>query len=234
MSLIDVNAVKAGYGAANEILRGLTFAVNPNDLMVIIGPNGAGKSTALKVIAGQLPISNGSIAIAGDVIATPSGSRLHPALAYVPQEGNVFPSLTVRENLEIGGYALHGSVRARVARVLDRFPALAERASAPAKTLSGGQRQTLALAMALMMDPAVLLLDEPSAGLAPHAVTEMLGVVRALHASGITIVMVEQNALAALAIATQGIVLVLGKVRMHAPAPAIAAHADVRRMFLGG
>lgn len=234
MGLIDVRDVKAGYGAADEILRGLTLSVEPRDLAVIIGPNGAGKSTALKAIAGQLPIRHGSIAIAGDLIATPSDSRLHPKLAYIPQEGNVFPSLTVRENLEIGGFALRGAVRARIAHVLDRFPMLAGRRSAQAKALSGGQRQTLALAMALMVEPSMLLLDEPSAGLSPQAAADMFSVVRGLHASGITIVMVEQNALAALAVATRGIVLVRGKVRANAPAQAIAAHPDVRKMFLGG
>ncbi|MFM9884120.1 MAG: ABC transporter ATP-binding protein [Burkholderiales bacterium] len=234
MGLIDVRDVKAGYAEADEILRGLTLSVELRDLAVIIGPNGAGKSTALKVIAGQLPIRQGSIAIAGDLIITPSDSSLHPKLAYVPQEGNVFPSLTVRENLEIGGYALQGAVRARVARVLDRFPMLAGRASAQAKALSGGQRQTLALAMALMVEPSMLLLDEPSAGLSPKAAAEMFSVVRGLHASGITIVMVEQNAMAALAVATRGIVLVRGKARVNAPAQAVAAHPDVRKMFLGG
>ena len=234
MSLIQVNNVKAGYGKGSDVLRGLTFSVKQNDLAVIIGPNGSGKSTALKAIAGQLPISEGTITIAGDVIAARSGSRLHPSIAYVPQEGNVFPSLTVRENLEMGGYGLHGAVRARVAHVLNLFPALAERPGAQAKTLSGGQRQSLALAIALMVEPSVLLLDEPSAGLSPRAVNEMFATVRRLHAAGITIVMVEQNALAALAIATQGVVLVLGKVRMSAAAKAIAVHADVRRMLLGG
>jgi ABC-type branched-subunit amino acid transport system ATPase component len=234
MPLLELVNVEAGYGDADLVLRGLSFGIEAGELAVVIGPNGAGKSTALKALSGQLPIRGGEIKVAGEVVASRSVARLHPALAYVPQEANVFPSMTVRENLEMGGYAIRGALRPRIERVLARFPLLAERQSAPARTLSGGQRQILALALAMMVDPKVLLLDEPSAGLSPIAAQAMFETVVMLHREGITIVMVEQNALAALALATRGIVLVMGETRMNAPARAVAEHPEIRRLFLGG
>jgi branched-chain amino acid transport system ATP-binding protein len=234
MASIELDNVKAGYAKEDEVLRGLSLSIDAGDLAVIIGPNGAGKSTALKVIAGQLSIREGSVTVAGERVATAAGTRLHPGIAYVPQERNVFPSMTVRENLEMGAYTIRKGVRARIDRVVDRLPLLGERLAAPAKALSGGQRQMLALGIALMAEPAVLLLDEPSAGLSPQAAAEMFSIVGGLHAAGITIVMVEQNALAALAVATHGIVLVLGKARLKAAAAAVASHPDVRKLFLGG
>jgi len=234
MPLVEFAGVEAGYGDTDRVLRGLSFTIDAGEFAVIVGPNGAGKSTALKALAGQLPIRGGEIRVDGEVVASARASRLHPRLAYVPQESNVFPSLTVRENLEMGGYVLRSALKARLARVIERFPLLAERQSARAKTLSGGQRQTLALAMALMVDPQVLLLDEPSAGLSPIATAAMFDVIRGLHASGITIVMVEQNALAALTIATRGLVLVLGEARLDAPAANVIANPDIHRLFLGG
>jgi branched-chain amino acid transport system ATP-binding protein len=234
MASIDLNSVKAGYAKEDEVLRGLSLSIDAGSLSVIIGPNGAGKSTALKVIAGQLPIREGSVSVGGELVSTAAGARLHPGIAYVPQERNVFPSMTVRENLEMGAFTIRKGLRERIDRVLDRLPVLAGRLGAPAKTLSGGQRQMLALGIALMAEPSALLLDEPSAGLSPQAVAEMFRIVRSLHADGITIVMVEQNALSALAVATHGIVLVLGKVRLKAAAEAVANHPDVRKLFLGG
>ncbi len=224
-----------GYGATDEILHEAELAVEAGELIAIIGPNGAGKSTLLKAIAGMLCLKRGTIQFDGRAIErTSARERAKMGIAFVPQEANVFPRMTVSENLEMGGYLEPRETRRKMAALTERFPLLGEKRRAQARTLSGGQRQVLAMAMALMVAPRLLLLDEPSAGLAPRAADELFATIGAIHREGTTIVMVEQNALAALAIAERGIVLVDGRAVRNGPARAMAEDLEVRRLFLGG
>ncbi len=228
--------VVCGYGAADEILKGAALTVGPGELVAIIGPNGAGKSTLLKAVAGLLRLKSGSIRLAGDRIdALPPRDRARRGIAFVPQEANIFPTLSVRENLEMGGFILpRGAVRGRIDGLLQRFPMLAGKRRQAARTLSGGQRQVLAMAMALMVEPRLLLLDEPSAGLSPLAAAALFETIGAIHRQGVPIAMVEQNAHEALSIADTGIVLVDGRVARTGPAAVLAHDPEVRRLFLGG
>lgn len=235
MSLLHAGAVVAGYGAADEILKGAELLVEPRALVAIIGPNGAGKSTLLKAIAGLLRLKSGRILLDGAPIeALSPRARARAGIAFVPQEANVFPTMTVRENLEMGGFLEPRAARGRIEALFTRFPILAEKRRQAARTLSGGQRQILAMAMALMVQPKLLLLDEPSAGLSPKAAETLFDSIGAIHAEGTAIVMVEQNALEALMIADQGVVLVDGRTARSGPARAMADDAEVRRLFLGG
>jgi branched-chain amino acid transport system ATP-binding protein/neutral amino acid transport system ATP-binding protein len=234
-ALLDVACVVCGYGAADEILKGVDVTVAPGELLTIIGPNGAGKSTLLKAIAGLLRLKSGRISLQGETIdALPARERARRGVAFVPQEANVFPTMTVWENLEIGGFVEPRATRARIDALFARFPMLAEKRRSAARTLSGGQRQILAMAMALMVHPRLLLLDEPSAGLSPKAAEALFDTIAAIHAEGTAIAMVEQNALEALAIADRGVVLVDGRTALVGPARELAADAQVRRLFLGG
>ena len=235
MGLLTVEDVVAGYSAADEILKGVGLAVERGEIVGVIGPNGAGKSTLLKVIAGVLRPSRGRVLL-GDTPIEGKAPREISALgvAFVAQERNVFPTLSVRENLEMAGYLEPKRTKARIEAIFTRFPLLAERRRHAARTLSGGQRQILAMAMALMVEPTLLLLDEPSAGLAPMAAERLFETIRAINAEGVAIVMVEQNALEALAIARRGYILVDGRNSVSGEAAALAADPDVRRIFLGG
>jgi len=234
--LLHVESLVGGYGAADEILQGITVSLPPARMAAVVGPNGAGKSTLLKAVAGLLRPKSGAITLDGAAIAgLPPRAIAARGIAFVPQEANIFPSLTVRENLEMGGYLEpRAKVNARVESLFARFPVLAEKRRRAARTLSGGQRQILAMAMALMVEPRLLLLDEPSAGLSPKAAGFLFDAIAAVHAEGTAILVVEQNALEALAIAEDGIVLVDGRVARTGPAAALAADPDVRRLFLGG
>ncbi|MGH7069807.1 MAG: ABC transporter ATP-binding protein [Acetobacteraceae bacterium] len=235
LTLLAASGVVCGYGAADEILHGAELQVAPGELIAIIGPNGACKSTLLKAIAGMLRLKQGTIRLDGRAIErTSARERARMGIAFVPQEANVFPRMTVAENLEMGGYLEPREAQQKMAALAERFPVLAEKRRAAARTLSGGQRQVLAMAMALMVAPRLLLLDEPSAGLAPRAAEELFATIGAIHRAGTTIVMVEQNALAALAIAGRGIVLVDGRAVLEAPAQAMAEDPEIRRLFLGG
>ncbi|MEQ8817586.1 MAG: ABC transporter ATP-binding protein [Thalassobaculum sp.] len=235
MGLLSVSGIVAGYTAADEILKGVDLEVQPGEIVSIIGPNGAGKSTLLKAIAGILKPSRGTIMLDGKPIqGRPPREIARLGLAFVPQEHNVFGTLSVRENLEMGGYVDPANTPARIERILERFPILAEKRRQMARTLSGGQRQILAMAMALMVEPAVLLLDEPSAGLSPIAAEQLFETIVAINAEGLSIAMVEQNALQALSIATRGYILVDGRNSMSGRADELAADPSVRRVFLGG
>ena len=236
MSLLIADRVVCGYGAADEILKGAVLSVEQGELVAIIGPNGAGKSTLLKAIAGLLKLKSGSVALDGsDISGHSARQRARAGIAFVPQEANIFPSMTVRENLEMGGFiAPAGGIGARIADLFARFPMLAEKRRAAARTLSGGQRQVLAMAMALMVAPRLLLLDEPSAGLSPKAAELLFDTIVAVHRDGISIVMVEQNARQALAIADRGVVLVDGRTVHAGSARAMAEDPDISRLFLGG
>ncbi len=235
MGLLTVQGVVAGYSATDEILKGVDFTVAPGEMVAIIGPNGAGKSTLLKAIAGLLKPSKGSIMLKDAPIhghLPREISRL--GLAYVPQEHNVFPTMSVRENLEMGGYVDAKNTKSRIERVFERFPMLAKKRRLAARGLSGGERQILAMAMALMVEPTVMLLDEPSAGLSPIAAERLFESVVAINREGVSIAMVEQNAREALAIAGRAYILVDGRNHRSGDAKALAADPDIRRIFLGG
>jgi branched-chain amino acid transport system ATP-binding protein/neutral amino acid transport system ATP-binding protein len=233
--LMAADGIVCGYGAADEILKGAALHVRPRELVAIIGPNGAGKSTLLKAVAGLLRLKAGTIDLEGAAIgALPARERARRGIAFVPQEANVFAAMTVRENLEMGGFLEPRTVSERIEAQFARFPLLAEKRRAAARTLSGGQRQVLAMAMALMVHPRLLLLDEPSAGLSPKAAELLFDTIAAIHAEGTAIAMVEQNAQEALAIADRGLVLVDGRSVREGPARDMAGDPEVRRLFLGG
>jgi len=234
MGLLDVSGVVSGYARGDMILKGVGIDVDPAEIVCIIGPNGAGKSTLMKTIAGLLKPQAGNIEMQGRNIA---GLRARDiarrGIAFVPQEANVFPSMSVRENLEIGAYVDGKPTRQRVESMLDRFPMLGEKRRAAARTLSGGQRQVLAMAIAMMVEPQLLMLDEPSAGLSPTAANDLFETIKQIRSSGVAIVMVEQNALEALHLSDRAFILVDGKNNRTGPAAELAADPDVRRAFLG-
>lgn len=234
-ALLSVEGVVAGYGAAEEILKGTSLTVAPGEIVSIIGPNGAGKSTLLKTVAGLVAARRGQISLNGaDVTAANALGRARAGIGFVPQERNVFGAMTVAENLEISGFQDPGGVRTRSEAMYQRYPMLAEKRRALARTLSGGQRQILAMAMGLMNAPSLLLLDEPTAGLSPKAADELFEAIVALNRGGLPILMVEQHALEALEISTRGYVLVSGRNSREGAGPALAADPDIRRLFLGG
>jgi len=233
--MLSVANVVAGYGAHDEVLKGVGMTVAERELVVLIGPNGAGKSTLLKAIAGFLKPREGAITFEGKPIGGLRPREItRQGVAFVPQEANVFPSLTIEANLEMGGYVDRRATKERMQAAYARFPILAERRSQEARTLSGGQRQMLAMAMALMAAPRLMLLDEPSAGLSPAAAQELFALIKGLHREGMTVIMVEQNALDALEIADRGYLLVDGSNAREGGARALAADAEVRHAFLGG
>ena len=235
MGLLNVEGLVAGYSAADEVLKGVDFAVEPGEVVGVIGPNGAGKSTLLKSIAGLLKPGRGEIRLNGETIggrAPRDISRM--GVAYVPQEQNIFPTMSVRENLEMGGYVDPGGSERKIGLAFERFPVLAEKRRHAARTLSGGERQMLAMAMGLMVEPKLLLLDEPSAGLSPLAAERLFLSIAAVKKDGIAIAMVEQNANEALSIADRAYILVDGRNHRSGPAAALAADPDIRRIFLGG
>lgn len=234
-SLLEVADLRGGYAAADEIVRGAALRVEAGEIVALIGPNGAGKSTLLKMIAGLLRPRSGHVRfkereVAG--LAAPDISRL--GVAFVPQERNVFGTMTVAENLEMGGFLDRAQTRPRMDALYQRFPMLADKRRAAARTLSGGQRQILAMAMALMNAPSLLLLDEPTAGLSPRAAEELFGTIVALNRDGVAILMVEQNALEALAVSARAYVLVQGRAEREGTADALASDPTVRDLFLGG
>jgi branched-chain amino acid transport system ATP-binding protein len=235
LGVLTVTGLVAGYSAIDQILKGVDFTVREREIVCIIGPNGAGKSTLLKAIAGLLTPSAGSILL-GDrpIIGLRPREVTALGVAYVPQEHNVFASMTVRENLEMGGYADRVGVARRLDTVMQRFPVLGRKRRQAARTLSGGERQLLAMGMALMVEPVVLLLDEPSAGLSPVAAQGLFRDIQVINREGVAIVLVEQNANEALAIADRATILVDGRNARDGTAAEIAGDPEIRRIFLGG
>jgi branched-chain amino acid transport system ATP-binding protein/neutral amino acid transport system ATP-binding protein len=235
VGLLSATGLVAGYAPGEEILKGVELRVEPGEVISIIGPNGAGKSTLLKAIAGLLKASRGEIRFRDRRIETLHAREICAlGLAFVPQEMNIFPTMSVTENLEIGGFLEPKKAKGRIAAILERFPMLREKRRDAARTLSGGQRQILAMAMALMVEPAVLLLDEPSAGLSPIAAENLFEIIRGINAEGVAIVMVEQNALEALSIASRGYIMVDGQNHTEGAAADLAGDPNVRKIFLGG
>jgi len=230
---LAVEGVTSGYGEV-PVVQDVSLVVGRDEIVTIIGPNGAGKSTLLKAVFGLLPTWRGRVALAGDeVTGLPPERLVRLGLGFVPQTDNVFPSLSVRENLAMGGFTGTAPVATRTEQIFDLFPVLAERARERAGRLSGGQRQTLALARALMLEPAVLLLDEPSASLSPLMVETVFERVVAINRLGTAVLIVEQNAKQALAISHRGYVLTNGQNRLDGPAEELLASDDVRRLYLG-
>ena len=233
-ALLEVQNLSAGYGDA-DILRGLSMRVEPGELVAVIGPNGAGKSTLLKTVAGLVRPRAGRIALRGVDLTGVAIERLVEAgLCYVPQEANVFPALSVWENLTIGAWARPSEFGDRARAALELFPALVARRRARAGTLSGGERQMLAMAMALMVDPQLLLLDEPSAGLAPALQRLVFDRVREINARGLGILLVEQNARESLALCDRAYVLAMGRVRAEGSGATLRDDPEIRRLYLGG
>ncbi len=235
MAELSARGIVAGYGAADEILKGVDFSVGRGEIVCIIGPNGAGKSTLLKTISGLLRPKSGTVLLDGnDITGRLPREIARAGLAYVPQEHNIFPSMSVRENLEMGGYIDPGAVPKRIVRAMERFPVLGTKQRHAARTLSGGERQILAMAMALMVEPSVLMLDEPSAGLSPLAAEKLFDAIVEINREGLSIGMVEQNASEALAISSKAYILVDGRNSRTGDAAALAANPEIQRIFLGG
>ncbi len=231
-----VRDVVAGYVPEVDILRGASLEVRDREIVTVLGPNGAGKSTLMKAIAGLVPVRSGSIRMFGDELVGVAAHRMvSRGLAFVPQTGNVFARLSVQENLEIGAAArgVRDGVEEDLERMYRLFPRLGERRRQAAGTLSGGERQMVAVARALMSRPRVLLLDEPSAGLSPLFVGIVFSKVREVRELGLTILVVEQNARAALAISDRGYVLAEGRDRINAQARALLENPEVGALYLG-
>ena len=234
MTLLMAEDLRGGYGGA-DILNGTTLRVGEGEIVVIVGPNGAGKSTAMKALVGLVTLRGGRIIFGGeDVTGLRADQLAARRLCYVPQEKNVFPSLTVQENLEMGAFLRRDDFSARLDQIFDLFPVLKERRKQAAGTMSGGQRQMVAIGRALMLEPRLLLLDEPTAGLSPKFTEMIFAKIVEINATGVAVLMVEQNARDALAIAHRGYVLVLGQNRFEDSGPALATNPEVAHMFLGG
>jgi len=234
MSLLSAKGMTGGYGGM-DILTDVEIAVDANEIVVIIGPNGAGKSTAMKAIFGLLTLREGSVTFDGNDITGSAPNRLVPlGMGYVPQERNVFPNLTVRENLEMGAYTRRDDISGSMARVFDLFPPLKDKHKQPAGELSGGQRQMVAFGRALMTEPKLLLLDEPTAGLSPLFMDEIFDRIIAVNKTGVGILMVEQNARQALGVADRGYVLATGRNRFIDTGANLLANHEVAESFLGG
>jgi len=232
--MLVAEGLVGGYGGA-DILKGVSMRLDAREIVVIIGPNGAGKSTVMKAVFGLVALREGRITFDGqDIARLPTEQRVRRGLAYVPQERNVFVSLSVHENLEMGAFVRSTVPRSVYDRVYTLFPPLAEKRRQAAGELSGGQRQMLAVGRALMVEPKVLLLDEPTAGLSPRAMDEIFGCIRAINREGVAILMVEQNAKQALGLAHRGYVLATGENRFTDTGAALLANREVAESFLGG
>jgi len=233
-NLLEVKDVYAGYIKDLDILQGINFAIAPGEMVAVIGPNGAGKSTLAKAIFGLLTPNRGEITFKGESIGgLKSNEIVRRGMCYVPQISNVFPSLSVEENLEMGAFISKGSIRQAKERVCTMFPVLAQRRKQQAGTLSGGERQMLAMGRALMLDPDLLLLDEPSAALSPMLVSSVFEQIAAINQTGKAIVLVEQNARKALEMAGRGYVLESGKDRFEGPGHELLDDPKVGELYLG-
>ena len=233
--MLSTDALVAGYERDLPIVRGVDFSVRRGELVVVLGPNGAGKSTFVKAIAGLVPIHSGAVMLDGsDVTAVPTHQKVRHGLAFVPQTENIFATLSIHDNLLVAAQILPKDRRARrVADLYAMFPDLAVKPARRAGALSGGQRQMLAVARALIVEPSVLILDEPSAGLSPKIVFEVFERLKAINATGVTIILVEQNVKAALAIADRAVILVEGQLRHEGKAAGLMDDPLIAELYLG-
>jgi branched-chain amino acid transport system ATP-binding protein len=234
--MLVLDGVFAGYGQMT-ILNGASARVQRGAITTVIGPNGAGKSTIFKTVFGLLPVRAGTITFDGrDTTNFSPRQMLDAGAAYIPQGRNIFPELSVRHNLELGGVALSNqpSLPGRLDAIMQRFPVLREKANAQASTLSGGQQKMLEVARGLLLDPKLILIDEPSIGLSPMMVQEVFAVLNDLRDKGITILLIEQNAKQALQLSDYGLVLEQGQTRIEDTAPKIVADPRIAQLFLGG
>lgn len=236
MALLEVENVTAGYGVGPDILKGISLKVEEGNIYCIIGPNGAGKSTLLRVICGVLEPRDGKVVFKGDIL-----NKLRPdqilknGVCYVPQGRSLFPDMTVKENLRMGGYLItdRADVNNRMDRIFRMFPILRERSSQRAKTLSGGEQQMLALGRAMMLKPELLMIDEPSLGLAPKVAQHIFETITKFKSLGMTVILVEQNARKGLECADWGYVLDLGRKRFEGPAYNILSDSRIQELYLG-
>ena len=235
-TILTLDDVVAGYGKMT-ILHGTTARIRTGGITTVIGPNGAGKSTMFKAIFGLLPVRSGKIAFAGrDITNFSPRQMLDAGVVYVPQGRNIFPELNVRHNLDFGGVALSEQARLpqRLDAIMQRFPMLREKAGAQASTLSGGQQKMLEIARGLLLDPKLILIDEPSIGLSPLMVQEVFDILKGLRHKGVTILLIEQNAKQALQISDYGVVLEQGQTRIEDTAANILSDPRIAELFLGG
>ncbi|MBB3214279.1 branched-chain amino acid transport system ATP-binding protein [Herbaspirillum sp. Sphag1AN] len=236
--MIDINSVVAGYTPEVDILKGMTLQAQPAEIVTLLGPNGCGKSTLLKTIAGFLQPRSGTITLQGKDISTlPAHHKIrHCRIGFVPQTENVFSALTIRENLQVGGHFMSEvDCRARIDELCTLYPILRKKFNTPAASMSGGERQILALARALMPGPSLLLLDEPSAGLSPKVLLEVFEAIQQVRSKEqVTILIVEQNAMEALRISDRAYVLSMGAVALTGSAAELLNNPQVRELYLGG
>jgi branched-chain amino acid transport system ATP-binding protein len=231
---LDIQALEAAYEPGLPIVRGASLAVQPGEIVAILGPNGAGKSTLVKAVAGLVPITAGRVLLQGqDITRVPAHRMVFEGLAFVPQTENVFANLTIAENLELAAAILRADRHERLAPVYTMFPDLERQRTLLAGRLSGGQRQMLAVARALIAQPRVLMLDEPSAGLSPKLVGQVLEQLKRVRDHGVTVVLVEQNVKAALAVADRAAVLVEGRERIVGTAAELRGDARIAELYLG-
>lgn len=234
MSYLTGKEMIGGYGGA-DILKGCTIEVSRGEIAVVVGPNGAGKSTAMKAMLGMLDLREGSVTLDGkDITKLSPQDRVAEGIAFVPQTDNVFAGMTVEENLEMGAFLRDDDISETMNQIYDLFPILKEKRFQNAGELSGGQRQQVAVGRAMMTQPTVLMLDEPTAGVSPIVMDELFDRILEVRETGMAILMVEQNARQALAIADRGYVLVTGENRHTDTGEALLADPEVRRSFLGG
>ena len=235
---LTAEGLVAGYGG-QPVLRGVSFTARAGEILTVVGPNGSGKSTLIKTVLGLIrPIEGRILLDARDITPMSPSQRANAGIGYVPQEANVFPNMTVLENLRLGLDFLRGkdgkSFEERLAEVLDLFPEIRAKLSARAGLLSGGQRQMVAMASALMPEPSVLALDEPSAGLSPRNAELLFEIIARIARSGVTLFLIEQNTRLGLGASDAGLVLVSGEVKLSGKASDILAAPEIRRLYLGG
>lgn len=233
-SLLEVANLHSGYGPI-DVLKGISLRVNEGEIVTLLGANGAGKSTTLLTICGANPARRGKITFAGQPIAhLPAHEIVRCGISQVPEGRRIFPRLTVRDNLELGAFQRNDEIGSDLERAFDLFPILRERSGQMGGTLSGGEQQMLAIARALMARPKLLVLDEPSLGLAPLMVAKIFEIIQMINRSGTTILLVEQNANLALHIAQRGYVLETGRIVLEDSAANLSNNAEVKRSYLGG
>ncbi|MEX0921147.1 MAG: ABC transporter ATP-binding protein [Rhodovibrionaceae bacterium] len=232
--MLEVRDIYGGYGGV-DILNGVSLTVKPGEMVVIIGPNGAGKSTVMKAVFGLVKVREGTISFEEKEITNLLPNEVtQRSICYVPQTENIFPTLTIAENLDMGAFIRNDDYSHQVEMVYELFPILREKRRLPAGSLSGGQRQMVAMGRALMLEPRLLLLDEPTAGLAPAIVEDMFAMIKKINDLGVSILMVEQNAKHALGMADRGYVLTTGQNRIDDTGPNLLNNREVAEMFLGG